>query len=590
MTTLAAAATRLTRLPAVVVRALASSRLVWAAAYAFAAAATVAIVDAAPWYARGGSWRPEVWVDVVVGASLVAAAAVTYARRARPAFTAALAGLGVAWLLSEWNTPDAGLAFTAGLVLYLAWVPLLELVALRGPDARPLGRLGRAVAGVAAAATLGILGLLSAAVFDPQRTGCLDCAANRLMVHADDTTWQAPQHAGLALLASTAALAALLAMVELARSSPARRRIAAPVVLPAALALFAAATECAVGARRGYVANDDVGRLCWAAEAAVLLGLAAGTAWEVIRARRQRAALARVVVELGAYGRADALERRLARALGDPAAMLVHARDGQRGWIDATGRIVPVPPDGREMTMIVASGRPVSALVHACGRSPDTELVEDIAATGRLALAHERLQALRHADLAELRASRARIVDRADGERRRLERDLHDGAQQRVVALTLAIRLLRRGLSDADPSLAERLAAAEEEVRLAAAELRELAHGLFPAALAEEGFAAAVEVLAERYPNLVIDQMADERTTPRVESVAYLVVTEALQRMPAGEVALRAAMSHGHLLVELRARAPLGPVTRELDDRVGAVGGTVVVDGNLLRAELPCES
>jgi signal transduction histidine kinase len=590
MTAYAAAATaRVTLLPRVVARALRSRPLVWAAAYPLAAVATVAIIDAGPQYARGGLWRPVVWVDVAVGASLVAAAAVTHARRPRPAFAAPLAGLGVAWLMSEWNTPDAGLAFTPGLTLYLAWLPLLQLVALHGPDERPLSRAGRTVVAAAAVATLAILGLVSAAVFDAPRSGCLDCAADRLLVHADDAIWRWLQHVGLALSAATAALAAVLATVGLVRSSAARRLAAAPVVVPAVLALGAAATECVLAARRGYLTNDGVGRLCWAAEAVLLLGIAAGATWEVVRARRQRAALARVVLELGAYGRADAMERRLARALGDPEAVLVHARHGRSEWIDAAGRSVSVPSDSRDMTMIVAGGRPVSALVHSRGGSPAAQLVEDAAATARLALAHERLHALRQAELTDLRASRARIVETADAERRRLERDLHDGAQQRVVALTLAIRLLRRRLTDPTPALAAGLAAAEGELRLAAAELRELAHGLFPAALAEEGFGAAVEVLAERYPHLMIEQLPDQRPPARVESAAYLLVSDTARRMPADDIALQAALSDGRFVIELRAPTTFEPVPTELEDRVGAVGGTVTIDAGQLRAELPCE-
>jgi signal transduction histidine kinase len=555
----------------------------WAAAFAIIAAATVAVVASGRQHARGGSWPGVVWVDVAVAAALVSAAAVAQTRRSRPAFTAPLAGLGVAWLLSEWNSPDAGPAFTPGLALYFAWLPLLQLVALRGPDERALGRAGRAVVATGAFAAVGVLGLASAAVFDARSSGCLDCAGDRLLVSADGAGWLRLQHAGLALVALAAALTAGLATLALVRASAARRRAAAPVVLPATLALCAAATACALAAGRGYVSNDGAGRVCWAIEAILLLATAAGASWEVVRARRRRAALARLVLELGAYGRADALERRLARALGDPDAALVYAREGEPGWIDAAGRPI-VPRD--EMTTIVANGRPVAALVHTRGHS--AELIEDIAATARLALAHQRLHALRQAQLADLRASRIRIVDTADAERWRLERDLHDGAQQRVVALTLALRLAHRRATDTD--LRARLAAAEDQLRLATVELRELSHGLYPAALAEEGFGAAVEVLAEQFPRLHLEQLPDVRPPARVESAAYVVVSETVRRLPAQDIALRASVAEGRFALELRSETPLGAAPTELEDRVGAVGGTVTVEANQLRAEMACES
>jgi len=272
----------------------------------------------------------------------------------------------------------------------------------------------------------------------------------------------------------------------------------------------------------------------------------------------------------------------LARALGDPTATLVHA--GPHGWIDAAGRPVAVSSDSGDVTTIVAGGRPVSALVHSQGGK--SELVEDVAATARLALAHQRLQALRQAQLAELRASRARIVETADAERRRLERDLHDGAQQRVVALSLAVRLARRRATDTE--LGAGLAAAEEELRLAAVELREFAHGVFPAALAEEGFGPAVEVLAEQYPRLRVEQLPDARPPAPVESAAYVLISETLRRAPDHDITLHASLAHGRLVLELR--GAFEPVPTELEDRVGAVGGTVTVDADRLRVEIACGS
>ena len=163
----------------------------------------------------------------------------------------------------------------------------------------------------------------------------------------------------------------------------------------------------------------------------------------------------------------------------------------------------PTDPD-RETTPIVAAGHEIAAVIHRRGLLDDPALAEEIAAAARLALEHERLHASRRAHLAELRASRARIVATADDERRRLEHDLHDGAQQRLVTLALAVRLTRRRLADDAPALDDELARAERELHAAVGELRELAHGLFPAVLADEGLGAALEALGEHAPGLVL--------------------------------------------------------------------------------------
>ena len=132
-------------------------------------------------------------------------------------------------------------------------------------------------------------------------------------------------------------------------------------------------------------------------------------------------------------------------------------------------------------------------IAHRPGLFADSGLADEVASAVRLALENERLHAELRAQLEELRASRARIVEAGDIERRRLERDLHDGAQQRLVTLSLAV-----GLAIAEHGDDPKLARAQQELRLLLAELRELAHGIYPVALAEEGLAAAVEALAEQ--------------------------------------------------------------------------------------------
>src|SRR5262249_2082317 len=148
----------------------------------------------------------------------------------------------------------------------------------------------------------------------------------------------------------------------------------------------------------------------------------------------------------------------------------------------------------------------------------------------RLALQNEQLQAEVYAQLEDLRASRARIVEAADDERRRLERDLHDGAQQRIVALSLALQGLRSQLaSDPGAELAARVAAPQATLQRGLAELRELAHGIYPAVLSDEGLAAALEALAEQADIPIrLETLTEARFPSAVENAAYFTIVEAI--------------------------------------------------------------
>jgi signal transduction histidine kinase len=262
---------------------------------------------------------------------------------------------------------------------------------------------------------------------------------------------------------------------------------------------------------------------------------------------------------------------------------LVYRAQTNTGWIDARGLPAAAPSTGTELCGIAAVG-------HRPGALDDPEIVREIERAARPALEHERLQAERKAQLAELRASRARIVAAADAERRRLEADLHDGAQQRIVALTLDLRLARRRLAGSGDFDDAELAAAEDELRLAVAELREVAHGLHPHTLQESGLAAAIRALAEADPRLAIEELPAERSDEAAEFAAYQVVAETLRRIPDGPIDVRGWRDAGRLIVEVRAERE--PSTRvSLEDRIGALDGTLTVERDrrtTLRAELPC--
>jgi signal transduction histidine kinase len=238
----------------------------------------------------------------------------------------------------------------------------------------------------------------------------------------------------------------------------------------------------------------------------------------------------------------------------------------------------------------------VALLAHRPGLLADPALAEQVAAAARLALENERLQAEAQAQLESLRASRRRIVQAGDAERRRLERDLHDGAQQRLVTLSLALRLARTRLgTDLDPARAQRLNEADAELRGALADLRELAQGIFPAMLAEEGLLAAVEALAEEVPiPFEITALPQERFDPSVEAAAYFVVSEAARGSTGSPLKVFAARRGGRLVVEVEGDGTPDKIT-DLEDRVGTLDGSVALtrapDGRaMIKAEIPCES
>ena len=201
----------------------------------------------------------------------------------------------------------------------------------------------------------------------------------------------------------------------------------------------------------------------------------------------------------------------------------------------------------------------------------------------------------------ELRASRARLVEAGDAARRRLERDLHDGAQSRLVALSLTLRIARGRVKD-DQQLEELLDSAQEELRTSLAELRELARGIHPAVLTERGLEPALQSLVARAPVPVTVEASDARLPGPVESAAYFVVSEALANVAKYAHATRASVTveqmNGDLTVEVvddgvgGADVARGSGLRGLEDRLAALDGSLSLDspagrGTRLRARIP---
>src|SRR5215475_1465463 len=555
---------------------------------------SLAVARGGAGYSFGGGSASAGAAELAAGYALLAVGVTAWMRPRQARLGVILVAASFAWFLLEWSNPAAGsVVFTTGLVLYAAAPPLVAHAMLAYPDGRVgwwPGRLGLALG---YAGSVLVLGLLAAVVFDPAAQGCAQCPRNLLLAGGGSSgAYGSLNRAGMYLGLTWSVLLILLAAGDLVRSTPARRRLAAPVVVAGCVYLGVVAADFAHSLHRGYLGNDGLDRRLWLGEAAALCALSLAVIWAWVRARRTRSALARLVIELAESPPPGGLRDVLADVLHDPSLQLAYPlADGR--ITDARCRAVELTG---EVTPIVRGGQQVALLSHRSGLFAEPTLAEEVPATARLALDNERLQAEAWSQLEDLRASRARIVQFGDAERRRLVRDLHDGAQQRLVTLSLALRLARTRLGPGmDPALAGRIDEAEAELRDALADLRELAQGIFPVILAEEGLSAAVEALAEEAPApLEITALPDERLSSSVEAAAYFVVSETVRRPAANTLKISAVRHDSRLVVEVEGDSAPAEIT-DLQDRVGALDGTVAVMRGpggraTIRAEIPCAS
>jgi signal transduction histidine kinase len=345
--------------------------------------------------------------------------------------------------------------------------------------------------------------------------------------------------------------------------------------------------------------------LVWLLDAA-LVTVPAALAWGLLRSRLARGELADLFRELGTL-RGARLEAGLAKVLGDPGLVLAYRVPGERAYLDGGGQPVALPAPGgdRVATPVERDGRELGMLVYDASLDDDPELVEAVAGAAAITLDDARLQAESADRLAELRASRERIVAAGDAERRRLERNLHDGAQQRLVSVALQMRMARSRIPT-DPELAmELLTSAGDELSQSLEELRELARGIHPAVL-NHGLKAALQSLASRagVPTKVAFE-SPGHLPEQIELAAYFVACEALANVAkyaqATKASVRVSRRNGLATIEVAddgiggADETAGTGLQGLADRVAALDGTLRIlspphAGTVVTAELPCAS
>jgi signal transduction histidine kinase len=475
------------------------------------------------------------------------------ARRQRPEnrLGAVMIFIGFAWFVTFLADANESLLFTLGTVLEDLYLIGFVYLVLSFPTGRLRSKvdLGLVAAAVGIATVVELAWLLFA---DSRSQVCSDCPHNALEITRNDSVasgiLQGQRTVGVVLSVLTVAL-----LVRRWRHASAPERRAGAPVFWAGSAMFAALAFS--------VANDIFDHPlgpgpAWTREL-VFASIPVAVLAVLVQRRLARGAVAGLVVELEGVAAVD-LRGALARTLGDPSLELAYWVPASGRYVDAGGQPVELPQTGsrRAATVVEREGEPVAALIHDPALRENDELVQSVCAAAALTLENARLQAELRARLSELQASRARLVEATETERRRIERDLHDGTQQRLVSIAMALGLAESKLAADRRAVQPVLREAREALSVALAELRELTQGIRPAILVERGLAAALDDLSRRAALPVRLQVSiDRRLSEQVESAAYFVASEALanaaKHSHASEVRLAASHQDGVLVLDV---------------------------------------
>jgi signal transduction histidine kinase len=540
--------------------------------------------------------------DLGAGLGLLAAGVVTAVVRPAGSVAALAILAGAVWLGADWVGWEGGWDVARG--LGAAAAPLLLPLLLHLSLVFPSGRLPSraAVLAIGAVYAVGAAFAVTRALFydpflDPDCWS--NCSPSPLAVAADqplaETLWNVWLGVAIAL---GLALAAISVRRLLAATRVGRRALWAVLVPLAGAGCAAAAYAIALLSKPLEDPSDSTFLAIYVAGGIALTCLAAGLAWSLIDTWRTRDAVGRLAADLGAAPAPGSLQAALARSLGDDQLEVAYWLPRERRYVNSAGAPVePLPPGaGRAATAITRGGEPLALVLHDRVLHHGEALEREIGSAARLAVDNERLRAQVLAQLADLRAARSRIVATGDAERTRLERDLHDGAQQRLLALSYDIRTaVAIAEEEGDPDRVELLSHAINEVSTALADLRELADGIYPAILGEAGLAPALETYADSSPLAleILEAPSERRFGPPVENAAYLVVTEAAAlaaKRGADWMAVRLAEQNGSLMLAVEAEKIEGEpaLPPHIVDRVGALGGRIERRAAGLEVEIPC--
>jgi signal transduction histidine kinase len=324
----------------------------------------------------------------------------------------------------------------------------------------------------------------------------------------------------------------------------------------------------------------------------------------LLDARLARSDVGDLLIELRSDLAPAELQDALARTLRDPSLTLAYWLPDFGSYVDLGGRPVEVPSsDGRSATPIIRNGEHMAALLHDQALDDEPEFLASVGAAAGIAVENARLQAELTARLEEVRGSRARVFEAGQRERKRLERNLHDGAQQRLVALSLELSLLDGELGEQSDARV-RLDRARGEIAASLTELREIARGIHPAVVSGHGLEVALEQLTTLAPVPVRLTVAiEERLPEALEVAAYYIVCESLANIGkyarASSATVAVTRADDNVLIEVTddgvggADTERGSGLRGLADRVEALDGRLRIwspsgGGTRIRAEIPC--
>jgi signal transduction histidine kinase len=538
-------------------------------------------------------------VALVVGWAYIGSGLIARRQRPENRLGTVMVFIGFAWFATFLADAGSSLVFTFGKALESVYLLGFVYLVLSFPTGRLRSKLDRAL--IAAAVVIVTVVEVGWLLFADSRSQiCADCPGNAFEIARNDRiadgVLQGQRTVGVLLSLFTVALL----VRRWRRASAPERRAGAPV-LWAGSAMFAALAFSVAN----DIFNHPLGEgPAWTREV-VFASIPVAVLAVLLQRRLARGGVAGLVVELGGAKSVE-LREALGRALGDPSLELAYWVPASARYVDAGGSPVQLPQPGAERaaTVVEREGEPIAALIHDTALADDNELVQSVCAAAALTLENARLQAELRARLAELQASRARLVEATETERRRIERDLHDGTQQRLVSIAMTLGLAESKLAADRPAVQPVLREARDALTTALAELRELTQGIRPAILVERGLAAALDDLARRAALPVrLEVAVSNRLPEQVEGAAYFVVSEALanagKHSHASEVRLGAWEEQGVLVLQVSddgiggAAAGGGSGLRGLADRVEALGGRLTVSsppgrGTELRAEIPC--
>ena len=524
---------------------------------------------------------------LLLGAGLIAVGvgAAAVIRGPEATFGLLLAAAGCLWFLTQWDTPDIGSAvlFTVAIVGWGAFPAVVAHAALAYPSGQ-MNRPARIGVGAGYVVLVGLFGVVPALTFDPVAGNCRSCPDNLLLLGSEPGLVETLRRGG-AICASVVTMAlVVLCLRRVLRSSQAARRATVLVMAPTMVLLLSATLMFLRSLATATVPFDDLTRQLVALQAISLWLLSGGVVVEWVRLRRSRSRIARYALDIGRTAGVGNLRDILAAELRDPTLQLAYPlHDGR--LVDAAGASTTKGGGTSATTALVHEHSTIAVLTHS--PNLDHGLVEGVVSAAGLALDNERLSAQVRAQVAELAASQLRIIEAGDIERRRLERDLHDGAQQRLVALMLTLRLnLATATTHEDD---EQIDAAIATLREVIAAVRRLAAGIYPAVLADAGLRGGLAALAEEssFP-LRVRAVPVRRLPADVETAAYHLIATLVR---CGPVTVSVTEDQQILTVEVQTTV-LPESLMDVVDRIGAVNGTLTVDDAsvppTVRAVLPC--